>query len=406
MKKYWKSIAIIVVIIFSLGAFYVNAASSVVIHPAFVIETLSGDANEIKPLQLVGHYSDTSSMNYVSTSVTLDEEGSTYQNRSFLNNLIGHPPGLISEYRDNYRNFMRGKNFDINSYFENDKHLAYADVEYNLSSIKSRDFKFNLAVLTKADGNIDSFQLEVPNGNKFDYMYVEDVQLIENKLFIITHSYKYQGDNYVNEKHNYTIDVTTHKMENDDIIIQGTTDGAKTRTDTQLVSSNPIGASEHLIFIETEWEIIEDMESSREEVIKQEFISYNILTKEKETIDLPNLQLDENNLSFFDGSTIYFMTFGNQELIVTPYHLEDDKAGDSYSIPLSGEDGMAYAHMTTVKNDKLYITSSQMTNDIEADVIVADATTGETLFTGKIAFKDPAEFTNPFELYFYSMYVK
>ncbi|MCL6574407.1 MAG: hypothetical protein K6T88_22470, partial [Bacillus sp. (in: Bacteria)] len=178
-----------------------------------------------------------------------------------------------------------------------------------------------------------------------------------------------------------------------------------TRLDVQLIRTSPTKANEHLIIVKTKKKVIEDTESTREEVINQEIISYNLKTKEKEKIIVPDLRLDENQLSFFDGSTIFFMTIDRQELVVTPYSLVDDQVGQAFSIQLFGEKDIVHGQMTTVKDGKLYIASSQMNSNINADVIVADVKTGEIRFKGQLALKDSSEEQGNFELYMNEMFV-
>ena len=403
MKKYWKFAAIIVVIVLSIGTFHVNSNTSAKQYPEFVIQTQSGDVNEIKPLVLEGFYTDTSAMNYVNTNLKITSDGSTYNSRSFLNQVIGQPPTMIKELQEEYRTFMRGKTSQVSSFFEDNQILAYADVDYNIGSLRLRDFKFDISVLSKDDGNIESFTVEVPDGEKLEDVFVEDVQMVEDKLNLITQNMTENNVDFFYEKHIYTIDMVNQKISNHEAIIQVPEGQDDKRIDVQLIRTSPKKASEHLIFVKTEKKVVEDKESKREEVINQEFLSYNLATKEKEKINVSDLRLDENHLSFFDDSTIYFMTLNGQELLVTPYSLVDDKIGLAFSIPLFGEKDIVYGQMTTVKNGKLYVASSQMTSDIKGDVIVADADSGEILFKGQLELKGSSEENNHFELFINEM---
>jgi hypothetical protein len=403
MKKYWKFAAIIVVIVLSIGTFHVNSNTSAKQYPEFVIQTQSGDANEIKPLVLEGFYTDTSAMNYVNTHLKITADGSTYNSRSFLNQVIGQPPTMIKELQEEYRTFMRGKTSQINSFFEDNQILAYADVDYHIGSLRSRDFKFDISVLRKDDGNIESFTVEVPDGGELENVYVADVQMVEDELNLITQNTK--RNTFYDEKHIYTIDMANQKIINHEAIIQVPEGQDDTRIDVQLIRTSPKKANEHLILVKTENKVIEDKESKREEVINQEIISYNLAKKVKEKINVPDLRLDENQLSFFDGSTIYFMTLDGQDLEVTPYSLVDVQIGSAFRIELFGEKDITHGQMTTVKDGKLYVASSQMTSDIKGDVFVADADSGETLFKGQLALKGSPKEKNHFELFINEMFV-
>jgi hypothetical protein len=407
MKKYWKFAATIVVIVLSIGTYQVNSAKSAKQYPEFVIKTLSGDANEIKPLVLEGAYTDTTAMNYVNTNLKIASDGSTFTNRSFLNQVIGQPPTMIKELQEEYRTFMRGKTSQVSSFFEDNQILAYADIDFNMSSLRLRDFKFDISVLSKVDGNTESFTVEVPDSGELEDVYVEDVQMVEGELNLITQNIRENNVDFFDEKHIYTIDMTNQKIINHEAIIQVPHGQDDKSIDVQLIRTSPKKANEHLIIVKTERKVVEDAESIREEVINQEFISYNLATKKKERINVPDLRLDENQLSFFDGSTIYFMTLDGvgQKLVVTPYSLADNQIESAFSLQLFGEKDIVYGQMTTVKDGKLYVSSSQMTPKIKADVIVADAHSGETLFKGQLALEgSPKEKTN-FELYINEMYV-
>ena len=402
MKKYWKCSAIIIVIALSIGSYYVNSATSAEHYPNFVIQTLSGDAQEIKPIMVNGSYADTTSMNYVNTSLSISAKGTTYEGHSILAQLVGNPPSEIKALQEEYGMFMRGKNFSANLFFENNQFLAYADVDY--SSVTSRNHKFSISVLTKEDDTINSFKLDVPEGKEMDYLFVEDVQIIEGKLYLITNNMIRNNENQYEQKHIYTIDLATKKILNHEAIIQFPRSQENPSIDVELVKTIPTNASDHLILLKTEIKVSEDTESTSEDVRRQEIISYNIVTKEKETINIPDLHLDRNQLSFFDGSFVYFMRLNGQNLVVTPYSFVDNSVGQSFNIQLSGK--TENVPVTIVKDDKLYIATSQMNADINADIIVADAYTGKTLFKGQVAVDGSSKDNSHFDLSLYELFVK
>ncbi|WP_078544856.1 hypothetical protein [Litchfieldia alkalitelluris] len=408
MKKYWKFTAILAVIVLSIGAFYVNSALSEEPFPEFVIQTQSGDSKEIESLVLEGSYSVTSSMSYVSTNLKITSEGSTYNSRSFLDQIIGHSPTVIKELQKEYRSFMRGKDAWVTSYFEDKQFLAYAGVEYDMRSFQSRDFKFDISVLNKEDGNIDSFTIEVPEALELEHVFVEDVQKLENEIYLITQNTMRNDNNYYNEKHIYTIDLANQNISSHEAIVQVSEGQHNTHTSIQLIGSDHTKATEQLIILKTEMKIIDDKESYREELTNQEIITYDLVAKEKESIDIPELKLDENYLSFFDGSTIYFTIYDEQGLLVTPYSLVDKQIGQVFSVPLSNQEGIAPSTIITVQDGKFYAVTSQMTPhlNLDADVVVADIKTGETLFKGQIALEDPAKEKGQFELYLHEIFVK
>lgn len=406
MKKYWKLVFTVIVILLSIATFYVNAALSAEEHLAFEIKTVSGDAGEIKGLVLDGYYENTNSN--VSNNLTITTEGSTYMSYTFLDLLIGQQDVMIKELQEEYRSFMRGKTEGINLFSEDDQYLAYANVRYKMDSMRSSDFKFDVSVLNKKDGDTNAFTLEAPNSESLDHMFVESVQMIGNELSIITQNSIRENDEYHDEQHIYTINLDNQTISNHEELYKAAQEN-NMYTNVQVIETNPTKANERIIFSRTEEEMMEDTESTitMEGDRNQEIISYNLVTKERETIDVPELNLVENQLSFFEGSTLYFIKVEEQKLVVTPYSLVDDQVGQAINLPLSSDnEGELQDPLIKVNNGKIYAVGAEMNKDIEADVVVADLKTGETLFEGQIALKDSSDEMESYELWFHEIVLK
>ncbi|MBE4906511.1 hypothetical protein IMZ08_00380 [Bacillus luteolus] len=404
MRKYWKTTAIIAVIVLSLGTFYVNSAWSEEQFPEFEIQTVSGNPEEIESLVLEGSYTDMSYMNYVSSNVKISAEGSVYNSRSFLNQVIGSYQMVIKELQEEYRSFMRGKSTWVESYFENDQVLAYAMVE-DVGPLRSRDFSFEISVLNKGNNKINSFMVKVPDSKELNYIHVEDVQIIEDDLILITRNNMKSNHNSYGEHYLYTIDLENQKISHKESILQFTKSQDNTYTYAQLIESSPTQANENLIFQITEEKITEDMESTRVEEATHEIVSFNLLSKEKETLNISDLSLNQTQLSSFDG-TLYHTSIDGQELVVTPYHLGENQADKAFRIQLPSVIGPIYQPIVTVKDGKFYAASSQMNADGNMFVIVADVSTGEKLFSGQVVFKDSLNEKVKFEIYLHQLFVK
>ncbi len=405
MKKYWKLTSIIAVIVLSIGTFYVNSAMSAIQYPEFVINKKSGNAEEIKSLVLEGGYHEGSSMDYTNNHLKITSDNSEYRNGSSLIDLIiGRPAPMIQELQEEYRNFMRGKSQSIDSFFENNKMLAYADVKYKIGSPTSRDFKFAISILDKDDGKTTSFNIKVPDSLVVDYIYVEDVQVVGNELKMITHNNTSKNENYYNEKHIYTFNISTGKISSNETILS-MPNQADTDVNAYLIKTNPKQANENLIFSKTQGEIIQHEESDMSGKTSKELISYNIKTKEKETIELSD-SLKEDQISFFDGSTIYFSKLSEQSLVVTSYSIESGQAGNEFTMQLSNETSNAEPPIIIVKEGKLYVTTHLTNLTTKASISVFDVKTGETLYEGEVEIKDPPKNMEEFELYIYEMSVK
>ncbi|UTR12745.1 hypothetical protein MM300_10920 [Evansella sp. LMS18] len=403
MKKYWKVTATLIITVLSFGIFYMNIAMSAEHLPELVIQTKTGDKEEIRDIVLEGSYTDISSNNYLSSRFKLTAEGSEYNNRSFLSEIIGQPATRIKELQEEYRSFMRGKIPSETFFTENSEFLAYARADYKIDSLRSSDFTFEVSVLNKSNNSTNSFTTQVPVSEELDHIYVEEVQMIDGELHIITQNSMRNGHDYTNENHIYTVDLKEQKISDHETILQVASGQDDIQVESHLVSRSASGAAEQLLLVRSEYKIIDDVESHRMEQLNKELISYNLVTKEKEEINLPDtLNLEENEIRFFDGSSVYFV---NKEGHVTPYNLAEEQTGEAFDLQLSFD--LDQPPMITVQDEKLYAVNVSNTAQSNPGIVVADVQTGDTLYEGEIVLKDDSsEAAGDFELYIYEIVVR
>lgn len=404
MKKYWKFTATIAVIVLSIGAFYVNSALSAPQYPEFEIKKQSGDAEEIKSLVLEGGYHEGIVMSYTNTHYKITSDGSENRNgNSLIDQVRGQQTPVIKDLQKKYRDFMRGKSQSIDSFFENDKLLAYADVKYKMGDSFSRDFKFVISILNKEDGNTTSFNINVPDSSVADYIFVEDVQVIDNELKLITHNTINKNETYFNEKHIYTLDISTGTITKNEKILSIPQEQGNSYVDARLIKSNPIQANENLVFLTTQSNFEEGSDGFKESSSSIELISYNLKTQKNDTIEMLE-SLKDSQVSFFDGSTIYFTKFSEQSLIVIPFSIENHEVGKEFTIQLSNAINNEVPSLIIVKESKLYTVSQIMNSKTNASVAVVNVKTGESLYEGEVVMKDTPK-NKEFELNIYDMSV-
>ncbi|MEK4084867.1 hypothetical protein [Psychrobacillus sp. FSL K6-1415] len=406
MKKYWKFTSIIAVIVLSIGTFYVNSAMSETQYPEFAINKKSGDAEEIKSLELEGSYHEGGSMSYVNTNLQITSDDTDYRNgRSIIDSIIGHPAPMIQKLQEKYRNFMRGKGRSVDSFFEDNKLLAYAEVKYKIGSFTTRDFKFAISIVDKDNGNTSSFSIKVPDSSVVENIFVEDVQVVDNELKVITHNSTRENGKYYNEKHIYSFDISTGKIVSSETIFSIPEQQGNAYIHAELVQTSHKQSNENLIFIKTLEKMIQDGESDRLEETTRELISYNLRTNEKETIKLPD-SLKEHQISYFDGSTIYFSKLSGENLVITPYSIENDQANNEFTIQLSNETSDADPPIIIMEDGKLYVTTHITNLKTKASITVIDLKTSDTIYQGEVIRKSSPNSTEQFELYLYDMMIK
>ncbi|MFZ3579134.1 hypothetical protein [Virgibacillus sp. DJP39] len=407
MEKYWKFTAIIMVIVLSIGTFYVTSAMSATEYPEFVIKKNSGNDGEINSLLLEGYYHEGGGMNYTNTNVRITSDGSKYRNNAaFLNQIIGEPGPIINKLQEEHRNFMRGKVQSVNSFFENNKFLVYAEVDYKIDSLSSSDFKFDISILDKEEDDTTSFTIKVPDIAGVNHIMLEDVQLIDSKLKLITQNFIRENGKHLNEKHIYTVDISAKKISDHETIFSIHEQQGEVYTDARIVRTNSKQAYDNIVFIKTQNKIREQMESPgmMEESI-QEIIAYNLKTKEKVNLDLPD-NLKDYQVSFFDGSKIYLTKFSGQGLSITPFSLENNEAANEFTVQLpNGADNVEHP-IIMVNDGKLYATSHVTNLETKATVKVVDVGTGEVLYVGEVVQENPPKNLDQFELFIYELSLK
>ena len=82
MKKYWKLITIVVMIVLTVGTFYIHSSVTADNYPDFVLERKSGDAEAVAHVTLQGDYR----KGLAGDNVDITADGSTYMGSTSLFN--------------------------------------------------------------------------------------------------------------------------------------------------------------------------------------------------------------------------------------------------------------------------------------------------------------------------------
>ncbi len=170
------------------------------------------------------------------------------------------------------------------------------------------------------------------------------------------------------------------------------------------MNTNPLQANENVVFLITHSNFEEGSDGLRELSSSNEILFYNLKTQKKDTIDMP-ASLSDNQAIFYEGSTIYFSKFSEQNLIVTPLSVENHEVGDEFTIHLSNEVSEEVPPLVIVKESKLYAVSQIMNSKTNASVAVVNVETGESLYEGEVVMKNGPKNIQEFELYMHEMSV-
>lgn len=394
MKKYWKIIVIAAVIIFGIGTFYVNAAMSASQNPAYEIKKISGNEKEINPVVITGEYQQ-SPVNFERLWIT--SEGSSYQGeQSFFERMKGNRSLEVKRMQKDYRNFMRGKNTWETAFYEDKQYLVSADVTYTENSVTANFIKLNsefeISVLDKKTNDTTNFQIPVPKGGDYSHVLVTDVQMVNEKLEIITKNQPEHKGEINPEIHVYGFDVQAKKVIDDETIIEEPNQEENTHVEIGMISESSSTTKHPYVFFEkVVYEVTETGDGYNTEKVKEKaFFSYHLETKTVEVIKLPESVDKSYTAATFNDSRLYLTKFVEEGFVITPYNTESKKLEDNIEVKL--ENGKEWERLLPAKmNDgKLYVVMSHVNWEKPARLVVADLNSGDMLFEGEIVQKDPA----------------
>src|SRR5699024_1183548 len=161
MKRYYKLISLSLFNIDVWAGFFIQSIPASGNQPEFVIKTQDDQKKLGHHLVVSGEYSNNDN---ISKFLTISEEGSDYfSDRSYLyqKEMLYANPGAEQLIKD-YRNFMRGKGYDLKSFYQDDTTLAYVEIDsdINFRGYESINPSFQVDVLDKETKDRTTFELK------------------------------------------------------------------------------------------------------------------------------------------------------------------------------------------------------------------------------------------------------
>lgn len=411
MKRYWKLISTVIIIVLVVGAFYIQSSMATNKYPEFVLEKKSGDAKIAQQLTLKGDYSSGYDIVLGGNSVDITTDGSTFSGeRSFFERIKGiNRDPEINRLQQDYRNFMRGKGEDPVLFTENKSILAYANIKSEFHDGYQRtDFSFDMQVLEKEKNDKTSVTAAVPKSELYNFIYVEAVYIAGGEVKVVTNNrVDNNGEPEGAEMHLYSFDLDTKKIVGNQTIIAGSEPQVSNQwLDIRVLSGyeDLVSNNENIAFVKNV--VAEDMESNQSQTMEQHLVVYNLETNQKEKLDLPEELQQGYNVDSIHGTTIYFSKIVDDQLEITSYDIESKQIEkkQTFALPktkgtMEGENNL----LINIKDDKAYIVSSYQ-EKMNA-ITVADLNSGEIVYEGTIGMKDKSNDREDYQLYIHELVV-
>lgn len=408
MKRYGKLIIIATLVILSFGIYYIQPIFAAETRPEFSVEAKNGDKTLIDNISVEGYYQ-ANNFYGIGTETEITKDGTTYYpTQSYLSQLQGSVSDneKMTQLQKDYRSFMRGKEPSLVNFFEDDSILAYVEITTDYLSAVTEDSEFLIEVLDKKTNDVLSFSINFPKAADYYSMYVEDVQVANNKLLVVTNGYSISSENGPDEQHLYSIDLPNEKIEKDEKIQLDLIDPKDKEIQyvELLNAGNDLHSSEFLVY-----QVVLDV-AQTEMYVENDIITLpvfgligvNIETGEQFLIDVSDEVGNQalGNTLPMENSTLYFYKTNDTTLSIYSYSLDQKELVEVESVELTAE------QLATLKTDVVmqvkdgvffFIESSNIT-DRNMQIIAIDSNSGELVFEGAIEEKDDNS-ANKNELY-------
>lgn len=401
MKKYWILVVISVMVIATIGTFYMQSVIAGNHKPMFTIEKINGDEKEVESLLLSGYYD--SGLNYLSEDFEISLEGIEYfGNRSFFDRINegygGYGFERIEQLQKEYRYFMRGKYYNLNAYFENEDYLAYANVTYKNPYEISSELQFQVSVLDKQKNKTISFEHLVPNSGDYWYLDPLKVQVIDDQLKVFTQNDMREDDS--RKIHQYTFDLSNKKLLNEEVMLSLEHKENEYVEMEQLNVDDPTKESEHVVFIKRNLKINE--EGFMENVTGEELVVYDLIANTSKTINLEDLA-EHGYPEYVHEQNIYLTETDDGVLSVSVYDIKAEQVIDQIEGPVLNDE---VAKTIAFNDGKLFIVDSYVDYETPAYITVVDLQNGETVFEGKVVYDEQKGTIEKASLNIYSVFFK
>ncbi|MED3993144.1 hypothetical protein P4647_00260 [Peribacillus frigoritolerans] len=404
MKRYLCSIIIGMVVILSIGTYYVKVASSASSLPKYTFKTLEGSDKELDPVIINASLQNGSNFY---EPLTIESNTTKYASeRSYLENLTGRQDHLIERLVKEHRSFMRGKD-SISSLYEDDDFLAYARVNSEYTKSGNMEAKLDIGLLEKKYEEETSFQIELPNQGRIMNADVRDVQLVHSKLQVLTmNDVNSNNEKQTKEVHLYTIDVANKKVLSDKTLVSETfTDPNQVGVGFEMPIDIAPSQPNNIVFILVNKGVNQE-DGFKEKLKESKLLSYNYETEKLETVKKGSLSLDMARSGYADGKNLYAVEMKSGKYRVKTFELGSQTLTSDTELDIAANKEEQYT--AAFKNGRVYFLLNGMNQEGKsnkpAKLLIADLKTGKTLYKGETVINKKN--SKSFQLYFDDLEIK
>jgi hypothetical protein len=377
MKKYWRQLLTIVVMLFGIGTYYAHSAIVAASYPGFEIKTIDGDEKYIKPVIIRALYQTGSA----SEDLQITKDGHIYHgNLSFFEKLKSMPYSYKRRLRDKHGDFMRGVNYAGSNVYESEQYLVIADRNYE----KHRGLLNQTIVvrwLDKQSGTSKKISLDV-SGRHF---MIHDVQMRSGEIIVFTRGwYNDENRKAVNKEEAFIFDMEKALFKDHETIVS--VEGSSVNV-SRLYEMVPWQPSNYVVYrkrakadVVTARAPDAQLEQGNDQ-IRDQLYAYHVETGKVETIDLPE-SLHSGVANWFDGLHLYFAEIRPEHTVVRVFNIAERKVINELTLE-NGHFRSGRPELS-VRDGLIYILDRKLDQDHNPNILVFSAETGEMVYRGEI----------------------
>lgn len=353
MKKYWQLLVIAGIIVATISVHYIQVANAAKQNFNFKFETISGDDKYIDSLVIEANLEN----GMVHHSVTIDKDETIMLDRD----RYGYIPEQFQQLIDKHKNFMRGKAFNSNNFFEDDSKIIYVEEPSDTWELNEGDsYAYQIDLLNKADNKKVSFEVQSEIKNKFNWIAIMNIAVVNNEMKLFVRQFKNNGDEEV-----YVIIIDLKKQQIlSESLVDTVTNDENTRTSIELHNSYyNLAQEKYNVYSLTSY----DPNKEGFNVISRQVNVLNMETNEVTPLQLPEgVDYDMQNAVVHDNyfipvyiteteTMIYRYNIGQQrwlDPIILPHPVA---ITDTSSNNIGAQDGKLYVMNETEKGNILQI---------------------------------------------------
>ncbi|RCW47413.1 hypothetical protein [Paenibacillus prosopidis] len=382
MRRYWLSIIIAVLAVSGIGSYYAFARQNYL--PEYKLETIQGDPKEGEDVTLIGSYYG----DMRSEPLEVNTAGSEYGglNTNFRTRLTGVPwiyrqPDIHQLIKD-HKSFMRGKG-NMNGFYRDEEWVIYSDVSIKNKRSDTPLAALKLTLLHEATDKVSTFQQTYELPKEPSHIFVEDVQRIDDEIFILVKKI-YNVYKPIDVEYNIVVldlssgkQLRNVKLENwsspaKDIEMQVST----------ILTDRPSAPTETFLFNVSEMKINKNTGNAQR--IGEKYYSYSYRTSLlTELSDMGWQSADDGGrVISLQHDYFYFAEYGLDHITLSRYGLKTKEQERAYASISAEQLGVDEIKSVQISSNRVYLLFNQAGVPGAA---VLDLTNGEVLFTGRTA---------------------